>query len=98
MSVSLRPHPNDQGLPLTEAQRATVLRFRRRHPKLRGHVTRRGLWSGFCTIVLRGFDPDSYPHIDAEGFVVAWRGEGRGWRRIGHPIDPDHQEVATPHV
>ena len=88
MSVKLRPHPNDQGLPLTEAQRRTVERFQRRHPRAVGFVTNRGRGSGFCSIVLRGVDSSQSPTLDAEGYVIAWCGSDRGWRRIAHDINP----------
>lgn len=88
MSVSLRPHRSDQGLPLTAAQERTVARFSRRHPKARGYVTARGRHSGFCSIVVQGLDSASSPTLDAEGYVVAWCGSDRGWRRLDSPINP----------
>lgn len=96
MSVSLRRHPNSSGLPLTDAQLATVKRWEKRHPKLRAKCGGRGRHSGFASILVDGLSDEHAPTIDSEGYVVAWAGHSKGWVRLDHPINPQAPQEAAP--
>jgi hypothetical protein len=92
VSVSYRRHPNASQRPLSTAQKLTIERWGKAHPRVRAKVGGVGRLSGFVSIIVPGLDPDSYPTIDPDGYFIAWQGHGRGWVRLKHPLNPNQQE------